>query len=124
MQLIVHADSVLVSTSGAGITTPEADRKLNEDAKDHLRLFDEARRKMMALMAAALVAESPTGMNAHYRFASVDAGPYILHTATTLGSQRYEWWAPVSIRGGGSQQFDLDNPALENGVVNCKPVRD
>jgi hypothetical protein len=60
-----------------------------------------------------------TGMNAHYTFARVRAGTYILFGEWTIGDNHYQWWAPITVVAGKPLQRDLDNSVEADDKVYC-----
>jgi hypothetical protein len=67
-----------------------------------------------------VVQEVGTGINAHFRFARVTPGRYIVWSDLGLGEDTYIWWVPVDLRSGITLQQDLDN-AEELTSQACGP---
>jgi hypothetical protein len=56
--------------------------------------------------------QSDTGMNAHYSFANVQPGLYVLFGEWQIGANEYQWWVPVELKSGQKMKRDL-NTSLE-----------
>ena len=57
------------------------------------------------------VDSAKTGINAHYRFANLRPGRYILFAQWPIGDHSYEWWVPVDLKPGRSI-VDLDHTSV------------
>lgn len=64
--------------------------------------FDRATSRANAIVAAYTVAETGTGMNAHYVFKAVTPGTYRLHAMFHLGERYYQWLTPINISAAAS----------------------
>ena len=71
----------------------------------------------------AMAQAAPTGVNAHYRFADVAPGAYILWAETQIGDHHYTWWAPIRVAPGDSLSRDLDNSVEANAELYCGEER-
>ena len=81
--------------------------------------LDSARTRIDSFLRSETVANSPTGMNAHYRFVDVLPGGYILLAFTKVGDVDYTWFAPFTARTGQAATIDLDNSVLNAGAPYC-----
>jgi|SRR5437016_93025 len=75
-----------------------------------------------SIFLKSAVAEAPTGVNAHYHFAGIEPGHYILWAETTIGDNHYTWWAPVVVTAGDSLKKDLDNSTEADATLSCPPL--
>lgn len=80
---------------------------------------DSIRRGVHEAIANHAVTKAPTGVNAHYRFASVRPGSYWLFAETTLYDRNYHWWAEATVKPGQAARVDLDNEAVDFGERFC-----
>jgi len=94
--------------------------KLLEDSLPSLRA--RSRLRIDSILLQRAVAEAPTGVNAHYRFAEITAGKYVLWTETMIGDNHYTWWAPIVISAGDSLTRDLDNSTEVDASLHCPPL--
>lgn len=95
----------------------EKEKAASEAQLDSLRR--ETIREMRESLAAALVDTVSSGMEAHYQFANVPPGDYVVFAEWAIGDNRYAWWAPVEVRSGQSVKRDLDNSTEESGQLYC-----
>jgi hypothetical protein len=84
----------------------------------------KVRAQMAAVLLGAKVAESATGVNAHYQFTGLAPGQYVLWAETEIGDHRYTWWAPIALAAGDSAKKDLDNSTEADHLVYCGPHAD
>src|SRR5207249_1487230 len=82
------------------------------------------RAQMAAALLGAKLAESATGVNAHYQFTGLAPGRYVLWAWTEIGDHRYTWWAPIALAAGDSAKKDLDNSTEADHVVYCGQYAD
>lgn len=69
----------------------------------------EVSASLTAAIALGTVAETGSGMAAHYRFPGLKAGAYALYSSWDIGDNEYRWWAPVALKAGQALIRDLDN---------------
>lgn len=81
--------------------------------------LDSAERAFAERVAPLVVERAPTGMEAHYRFASIPVGRYLLYAETAIGDHHYEWWTPAIVSRGAANRVDLDNTVVERGRAIC-----
>jgi hypothetical protein len=89
-------------------------RRDDLDGRAHsadLRVRDGTAR-VLQVLARASVAESPTGVQAHYSFRDVQPGTYALWLETSVFGTSYVWFRPV-ILAGQAVRFDLDNRGVQ-----------
>lgn len=60
-----------------------------------------------------------TGTAAHYRFANVPPGRYMLFGSFDTGDHSYRWAAPITLAPGDSAKRDLDNSAEASARLYC-----
>lgn len=70
-------------------------------------------------LVSATVDTVSAGMNAHFMFARVPAGTYILFGEWKIGDNDYQWWAPVSVVASKTLRRDLDNSVEADNRVFC-----
>lgn len=62
-----------------------------------------------------------SGMNAHYRFASLSPGNYLLFTEWRISDTQYHWLTPVTVSGNATK--DLDNDAQAQHLCGADIVK-
>lgn len=83
-------------------------------------LRDVAIRNAEEALSPHVVARSPTGINAHYRFTDVRPGTYLLVASTEIDVYRYQWLTTVIIGEAQLAKRDLDNSVLTEGITYCR----
>jgi hypothetical protein len=115
-------DELLATMRQSGDTTGEwykTEMRLRQRRAESVARFQTRRAALQALLMRHVVAEAGTGMNAHYRFAGVRPGPYVLWAETRIGDNPHQWWAPVTVNAGDAITKDLDNSVEADGHLYC-----
>jgi hypothetical protein len=70
--------------------------------------IDSMRTYVRSMLASALIASAPTGMEAHYRAEGIAPGTYYLFAETKIMDTPHQWLREVTL-APGVNRFDLDN---------------
>jgi hypothetical protein len=75
----------------------------------------------MATLLGASIDSAKANIDARFVFDSVPAGNYHVFGMTTIGTNRYAWWAPVTVVPGDTVRRDLDNEAeMADRLFTCR----
>ena len=116
-RLVLSADSLMrvaLGQQGASAGQKMADYTVAQNARtaaDNARakVQRDAVQMLRAVMLGNVLAETRTGMEAHYRFDAVAPGSYALWAETSIGDSFYQWITPVAVTGPGPVRADMDN---------------
>lgn len=91
----------------------QRDEEFADQARASEKSSAEQRRSSdMQRLLNYVVRRAGTGMNAHYRFADVPPGRYVVYSEWTINGVEYAWWAPVTVVPGRAVDRDLDNSVM------------
>jgi len=99
---------VLYLTEQEALLRRQVDR-MNRGVKDSINL----------VLVRHMIDTTGTGRAAHYRFAKVPPGRYMLFGSFDIGDHSYRWAAPITLAPGDSAKRDLDSSAEESARLYC-----
>jgi hypothetical protein len=79
---------------------------------------DNAARQIRSALMSSVIAESKTGIDAHYRLDKVAPGAFILWAETTIGDTFYQWLTPVTV-ATAPVRMDMDNSTAGVNKAYC-----
>jgi len=60
-----------------------------------------------------------TGIDARYHFQGLSAGNYVIFAIWNIGSNKYRFWAPVTLAAGRTLKLDLNNSVEAAKELYC-----
>jgi hypothetical protein len=83
------------------------------------RARSEAMSMMNSVIRRTATDSATTGLNAHYSFARVAAGTYIIFGSWSIAENDYAWWSELELSPGQNITRDLDNATERSRTLYC-----
>jgi hypothetical protein len=84
------------------------------------RMMGRQADSVAAIVERHSIASAPTGMHAHFRFATVRPDFYIMYAEWQVDQHSHRWWAPVRVDPGQHVERDLSSENAADQGLDCK----